>query len=82
MAITGSSQWRIAELIDVSQPTVHRWLIGTGQPSKPSWDKIMAFAASDPRTIHLAHRYILGLLGNDTQNIMALLNTLLLAKAG
>lgn len=73
IAITGTNQYVLAKIAGVTQPTVGRWARGTSQPVKTHWDRVIAFAASDPATVHLAHRYVLSLIGNKYSDIMGLI---------
>jgi hypothetical protein len=68
-AITEISQKQLAKIAGKSQSAVSKWGDGKHHPSKPAWDQVIAFAASDPRTAHLAHSYIYRLMGGDRDRI-------------
>jgi transcriptional regulator with XRE-family HTH domain len=83
--ITGVGQKELAAALGTSQATVSRWQSGLNEIPKAAWDKLLRYAAADPRTAHLAHEYVIGLLGQNPDQLLALLNAVgagLKKKAG
>jgi DNA-binding XRE family transcriptional regulator len=54
----------LAKIAGVSQTTISNWIKEKQNPGKFEWDKIIAYAAKHAKTAHLAHRYVIGLLGD------------------
>jgi transcriptional regulator with XRE-family HTH domain len=63
--LLGIDQKDLAGIAEVSQGTISKWLNEKQNPGKSEWDKVIAYAAKDARTAHLAHRYVIDLLGGD-----------------
>ena len=63
--LLGVDQKDLAGIADVSQTTISNWLNEKQKPGKAEWDKVIAYAAKDARTAHLAHRYVINLLGDQ-----------------
>jgi DNA-binding transcriptional regulator YiaG len=82
MDILKLTQTDIAKIAGTTQSSVCRWLDGTNQPSKPSWDKLMQFASDNPATAHLVHRYIFGLLRDDMSKFGHLVSAAFGRKTG
>lgn len=81
LRITDLSQTALAKLVGVSQPTIQKWMAGIIQPSKPSWDKLMMFAASREDTAHLARQYFLSLFGDNPSFLAGLFTDAIRRKA-
>ena len=73
MRITDASQYKLAKLTKVSQPTISKWMTGATEPSMRSWNKIMVFAASRDDTAHIARNHLLSLYGNNEKFLASFL---------
>lgn len=71
LAITKMGQVRLGKHAGVSQAAISKWISGKHEPRKPEWDRVIRLAMKNPKTRHLAHRYVFTLLGSDKRQTRA-----------
>lgn len=80
LRITNIGQTALGDIAGVSQGTISKWANEEHDPCKSGWDQLMAFAASDPDTAHLAHRYVIGLFRGNREQLADLSHAIVLGE--